>query len=1061
VADVSPGGKTVGRVNIRVLPDTSKFKDDLDRKLRLIESKVRFTVNVDRAKLDRVKIRADIERQFAGLTDVSVDVDAKAIVTKADVRRIEVRQDLQRQFDEMGLKVKVGVDLFQAERDIENFVDKVNRQQGSININAATAAATAQMRFLSRDRYITLIPELSKTALAKVTTQLLALSGIRVASNWATDITDSIGRIDKNLPTIGILTSSITTLISVLLASVSGILGLGAGLASIVPTLLILPGLIIGTGFAITTLVVAMKVGKRELDALAEPMNELASIIQDTYWDAAREPIVSLITTLMPQLRVSFERTAGAMGRFTGAFADAFKNELSGGRLTPLFDGIAQSFDILATGADAFAGAIVSLSAIAAKYVPRLAQWFVDISITFDEWLKATAEDGRMDAWFERGIKAIKDSGRAVAGMSRQFAALWKAAEAGGSGGLTGFADAMERYADVMESSKFQSTMTAIFRGASDGTKSLADGLSAFGNMLHFLENEVEEFLAGMGEILGVFLEDFSEAFSTDVARRGLSEFTQGLVDGFAGIGDYFGPVADGISDLGRLAGELARQLGPILGGTLEALAGILTPVANFLIDTFLPSVGPTVTDAIGFIGDALGGLFEDIMPAFSRFWDEYLAENLRNVVDFLGPLVVGAFELIGAAISWLIDDVLPLIYDPWMKYIVDPFTKFINGDSTDLTSAFGDIGTELNNFARDVLPGVKKWWDLYIVETLRKFHADIAPLVSEDIGTIGGAWTTLYEEVLPNFKAYWDESIYPIFAGFWEGAGKVFAWVFEAIANNIRFLYEVVLPKLKAYWDTAIQPMIDLFITVFGPLWVVMVDSIVWAWERLVDMIEIHVKPALDKITAWFEDPNNKKYIDIIVAAIGFFVGLLLVIPALVALVVLAIGFVIAGIVLAVSNLIELGGKIGSFIGDVQTNLETIGREIGNFFKNRANNVIDFINEIIKAWNRLPTADIALLGKIALDYGDSSISQNRTSNQIPMAATGATVVSRGNVLVGEQGPEILNLGKGASVIPLDRIGLNSGGSGNTLVYNAAPNMSIDAEEALFTAMRRAKVIGW
>lgn len=33
--------------------------------------------------------------------------------------------------------------------------------------------------------------------------------------------------------------------------------------------------------------------------------------------------------------------------------------------------------------------------------------------------------------------------------------------------------------------------------------------------------------------------------------------------------------------------------------------------------------------------------------------------------------------------------------------------------------------------------------------------------------------------------------------------------------------------------------------------------------------------------------------------------------------------------------------------------------------------------------------------------------------------------------------------------------------SGQTVNYYAAPNNSIDAEQALFVAMRRAKVVGW
>jgi hypothetical protein len=69
-----------------------------------------------------------------------------------------------------------------------------------------------------------------------------------------------------------------------------------------------------------------------------------------------------------------------------------------------------------------------------------------------------------------------------------------------------------------------------------------------------------------------------------------------------------------------------------------------------------------------------------------------------------------------------------------------------------------------------------------------------------------------------------------------------------------------------------------------------------------------------------------------------------------------------------------------------------------------------------------------------------------------PMA-TGGLVTGPTPALVGEAGPEL--------VIPLDRfesmVAENS--SGKSLNYYAAPNQSVDSEQALFQAMRRAKVV--
>ena len=68
--------------------------------------------------------------------------------------------------------------------------------------------------------------------------------------------------------------------------------------------------------------------------------------------------------------------------------------------------------------------------------------------------------------------------------------------------------------------------------------------------------------------------------------------------------------------------------------------------------------------------------------------------------------------------------------------------------------------------------------------------------------------------------------------------------------------------------------------------------------------------------------------------------------------------------------------------------------------------------------------------------------------------ATGGLVTGPLNALVGEAGPEV--------VIPLDRfesmMGMTQGG-GPSVNYYAAPNQSLDSEQELFMAMKRAKVV--
>ena len=131
-----------------------------------------------------------------------------------------------------------------------------------------------------------------------------------------------------------------------------------------------------------------------------------------------------------------------------------------------------------------------------------------------------------------------------------------------------------------------------------------------------------------------------------------------------------------------------------------------------------------------------------------------------------------------------------------------------------------------------------------------------------------------------------------------------------------------------------------------------------------------------------------------------------------------------------------------------------------------------DFLNDITKieeTFNAkvasMKGAAKALASEIAnlqraLDMGTKAFSTKPTAvagdgGLIPFAK-GGLVTGPTNALIGEAGPEV--------VIPLDRfesmMGLSQGGP--AVNYYAAPNQSLDSEEELFMAMKRAKVVvGW
>lgn len=182
---------------------------------------------------------------------------------------------------------------------------------------------------------------------------------------------------------------------------------------------------------------------------------------------------------------------------------------------------------------------------------------------------------------------------------------------------------------------------------------------------------------------------------------------------------------------------------------------------------------------------------------------------------------------------------------------------------------------------------------------------------------------------------------------------------------------------------------------------------------------------------------------------------------------IVLAIGVLIGAIVLLAMNWDTVVKWItdvwGGFIGWLQPGLKAIGDAFTSVFngigkvisgvfegivwviKTYINTILKVINAVIDGLNGVGSfISKATGGTIGFKLG-----------KLPLLAEGGTITGAGTVMVGEKGPELLNLGRGASVIPLDKAS-----NAQTVNYYAAPNQSIDAEQALFQAIKRAKVVG-
>ena len=241
-----------------------------------------------------------------------------------------------------------------------------------------------------------------------------------------------------------------------------------------------------------------------------------------------------------------------------------------------------------------------------------------------------------------------------------------------------------------------------------------------------------------------------------------------------------------------------------------------------------------------------------------------------------------------------------------------------------------------------------------------------------------------------------------------WEAMVGVVSMAWEWLWNTVlKPIFDFIGAAFQFLWDYIINPIITLWLIAFALL----AMAAEWLWTN-------GIKPALDAIGSAFDalwETVIKPVVDFIVEAFN----------------------VVADTAVAVfSGLGEIVGKAFE--------------SIINFIKPPVNFIIDMINNVIKGLNSIKI-DVP---DWVPGFGGQTIGFNIP--KIPKLAQGGTLTSGGSVMVGEKGAEILTLPRGATVTPLNRAG------GKTIVYNAAPNATLDGEQELLNAMRRAKVVaGW
>lgn len=249
--------------------------------------------------------------------------------------------------------------------------------------------------------------------------------------------------------------------------------------------------------------------------------------------------------------------------------------------------------------------------------------------------------------------------------------------------------------------------------------------------------------------------------------------------------------------------------------------------------------------------------------------------------------------------------------------------------------------------------------------------------------------WTNVTNAIGAAWNWLWTSVLQPVFTAI----GDVFSWIYNNIimpvVTGIMLYIGLWAAVITWLWQSVISPVFAAIGQVFNWIW----GSVI---SPVVGFISAGIQAA-GAVFSWLYASAIKPAFDGVAGAFNWVWGSII----------SPVANAISGAMRNVGNTVrDVFGGIGSFIGSAfQAALNVVRGPI--------NGIISLVNSAIRGLNSL---SVTIPSWVPI-VGGQTWGLNLPT--IPMLAKGGTITGAGSVLVGENGPEILNVGRGASVVPL------------------------------------------
>ena len=645
--------KSAGRVSIRVVPDSTRFRDDLKKTLDRIENTMRVKIQVDPV-FDRKQL-AELKRQ----------IEALKITIKPDI-------DLRVPTDEIA-KIKEAIE------SMDPMVE--------INAKANTAAAAARIRALTRDKMVNIWPILHKTAVNNFTKHLAAISGASFIAKEIEKGMHFLRTIDQHAVQLAKQATLLGGVISLVNGAVQAIMAIGDGLISTIGILSVAPALASSLGIAIAVFVVALKDMKEVLGDLGPAFSELASEMSFAFWDEAADPIREMVNHLMPTLSEKMILASTSMGKLTGQIAKSYKEHVTIEKFAIMFDRVLESMDTVRDAVDPIIEAFTILGMHGTQYLNRLSLSIVKLSEDFRDFLKISEENGNLARWTETAIQAFKDLGGILKGVWNVFGSLNDAMKEAGGPTLASLHANLDNLARMMDSDMFQRSMTAVFRGMNVALANIGQAVKNLGPDLAAIAPVVELSFVTIGDTIAILIGYLGDIISHPAVRGGLLDFFEGINKAVRALSPAIEPFSLALGSLLTLLGTVVENVGELVGTIMQEWGPSLQRLSD-VFDTLAEPLRVMLEDVVRELTPAIEILIDRAIIPLLEWIRDHLIPAISQFVEDSGPAIVAAMELLGDTIEGVL---------PTLTKLTDFFTE-----NEGEMSKFKEVMLDLNQLFND-----------------------------------------------------------------------------------------------------------------------------------------------------------------------------------------------------------------------------------------------------------------------------------------------------------------------------------------------------------------------